>query len=186
MIINQFIKRILDKKEIKVYIFNKKNIENDTLEIKRKKYCGIYWLLNNEEIVYIGQSQDLLCRIRSHTYTNKIWNKVKCIEIENPKMARWVEITLLKNFNTKYNNKKFVDRISARSRFLTFRWYVNFYCKMYIDKKSKQKKYYKEHYDCLKKVDISLYLKLWEMDFYEFEDNFNKMLRGEKFDINKI
>jgi hypothetical protein len=184
--IYQIIKNILDVKHINVYLFNKNNLEYEISKIKPKKYSGVYWLLNNEEIVYIGQSNNLLSRIRSHIYTNKIWNRAKCVEIENTKLTRWVEISLLKNIDTKYNNNKFVDRITAKSRFITFREHLNFYCKVYVDKKSGRKKYKKYMYNCLNRVDIILYLKLWEMDFCEFEENFNKMLRGEKFDINKI
>ena len=44
---------------------------SDSVEVKREKVSGIYFLIDRGEIVYIGQSTDLQKRISHHVFSEK-------------------------------------------------------------------------------------------------------------------
>lgn len=38
-------------------------------------FCGIYFLINNDRVIYIGQSVNVSARVSQHTTTNKVFDK---------------------------------------------------------------------------------------------------------------
>ena len=78
-----------------------------------QKTCGIYFLLDCDEIVYIGRSKNLRARFLQHSSSDKIFNRhfyVFCRE-EN---ADEIEAFFILQFKPKYNkripiNEKILD-----------------------------------------------------------------------------
>lgn len=65
------------------------------------KFCGVYFLINKQKIVYIGQTKIGLPRIFQHRQT-KVFDKysiLKCTEKE----LNFYEDYLIKKFKPKYN-----------------------------------------------------------------------------------
>jgi hypothetical protein len=189
-LINNTIKNFTGWDKSNVYIFNKENIDDNFFYIRLKnyrqeKYCGVYWLYDGEEIVYIGYSTNLITRIKSHICmsSNKKWDKVKCVNIGDKRLSKALEFSLLRNIDTRYNNKLAVDKIGVESSFKRFRGVFDFWFEIYEDKKNGIGAY-KEFYSRLKECNIETYLKHKAVTFKEFSDNFNRMVRGEKF--NKV
>lgn len=67
--------------------------------------CGIYFLIKNHKIVYIGQTTNLHARLASHEYKyNTKFDAVRFIPCEGSKLWRYEKRWILK-FKPKYNNK---------------------------------------------------------------------------------
>jgi len=82
-------------------LLNKKEIINKSKEFNNK--CGIYFLLNKTEIVYIGQSKHILNRIFAHYKDpNKIFNKYFYVEVDKDKLDK-TEAEYIIKFTPKYN-----------------------------------------------------------------------------------
>lgn len=78
---------------------------------------GIYFLWDNNEIVYIGKSTDLLSRITEHSrnrnitykritkYPNKIYTHFSFIFVDEPSKIHIAEPIYIDKFKPKYNNE---------------------------------------------------------------------------------
>ena len=69
------------------------------------KTKGIYYLLQDEEIVYIGKSlSNMRNRTNQHSEdTDKIFNYIEYYEIENDSDIHLVEIAMITKHKPKYN-----------------------------------------------------------------------------------
>lgn len=94
---------MLSKDEI---ISNKKEINKNNKNIIK----GVYFLINNNDLVYVGESQDIFNRIRSHSYLKtKRFNAFNFIIIDNDddrKFTEYMYIDLYKPIYNKRNNYK--------------------------------------------------------------------------------
>lgn len=69
---------------------------------------GIYFLLDNRQIVYIGQSNWVITRIlfgHSHGKVKKDWNEFRIIECQDADKRRAYETRWLNKFKPKYNKQ---------------------------------------------------------------------------------
>ena len=70
---------------------------------------GVYFLLDNEEVVYIGQSVNIFSRILDHQRGNKKFTDFKYIECEKEELNR-LEYMYYQKYNpTKYNKQPVCD-----------------------------------------------------------------------------
>lgn len=87
----------------------RQEIENNLLDydeiIKEadgnKILCGIYFLINQNDVVYIGQSVNIHSRIAQHK-NNKKFDKFSYIECGKPELSH-LEVKYIKKFKPKYN-----------------------------------------------------------------------------------
>lgn len=101
-------------------------ISRETLTETRKSVseltCGIYFLFDGEDIVYVGQSTEVELRIQKHRKEGRkkfdSWNFIEC-------PATWLddmETDCIIHFDPKYNkslprNKRFISREGIKKRF---------------------------------------------------------------------
>jgi len=65
--------------------------------------CGVYFLIENNEVVYVGQSNDIESRIRNHRYENtKQFSEVVYFRCKQNTL-RYHEKKYIKLFLPKYN-----------------------------------------------------------------------------------
>lgn len=81
--------------------FEEKDFENYNVDIKNN-FSAIYFLLNNDEVIYIGKGINIYNRIKFHIKDeNKIFNKIKY------KKCNAEELNFLENYYIlKYQPKK--------------------------------------------------------------------------------
>jgi len=72
---------------------------NDTV-----KFCGVYLLYNNEDIVYVGKSNNMKNRISQHK-KDKEFNNVKCIVFKDEGLINLYEPYLIQKYKPKYNKE---------------------------------------------------------------------------------
>jgi len=65
-------------------------------------YAGIYFLIDCDEIVYVGQSHDVKSRLSTHSNSNKNFNKYYFIKCQPEELNRLEAYYILK-FRPKYN-----------------------------------------------------------------------------------
>lgn len=201
--ISVMVRKLMDNTNLGVYILDRNKLGGIFKEkfsnhpAYENNYCGVYWLYDKDEIVYIGFSENLLSRIKQHATTKKVWDKAKTMVIEDKKIARGVEKTLLLNFITRYNSSThkmvYEDRIS-RGEQIVIHQYNNF--KVYVNRVIWWYKYYKDcDRDVLMKSGACIVYALDRIDMYrgyinlsykEYEDNFKLRLKGEKHDMFMI
>lgn len=66
------------------------------------KTSAIYFLLDENEIVYIGKTTDLRSRFIQHSKTNKVFNRYFYIFCDRDNLTK-TEALLIRKFNPKYN-----------------------------------------------------------------------------------
>jgi hypothetical protein len=67
-------------------------------------YGGVYFLLHDDEIVYVGQSTDVDSRIAQHRKAeSKLFNRVNTIQIDDPDERIYWEVEYIVKFGTRYN-----------------------------------------------------------------------------------
>jgi excisionase family DNA binding protein len=66
-----------------------------------KILCGIYFLINENDVVYIGQSVNIHSRIAQHK-NSKTFDKFSYIECEKSELSH-LEVKYIKKFKPKYN-----------------------------------------------------------------------------------
>jgi hypothetical protein len=71
--------------------------------IHDNQHCGIYFLLDCEEIVYVGKSVDVKSRLKQHSNNlNKVWNRYFFIKCDRQEIDR-LEAYYILRFRPKYN-----------------------------------------------------------------------------------
>ncbi len=73
-----------------------------TIDLPLNAYCGCYLLFNNDILVYVGISYDILFRINSHR-KNKVFNSIKYINENDYLEAIKIENYYINKFKPKYN-----------------------------------------------------------------------------------
>jgi hypothetical protein len=150
------------------------------------KYCGVYWLYDRDEVVYIGYSGNIISRIRSHILSSKVWDKVKLILFDDLNIAKSVERTLLLNIQTKYNNPNFNRGYTAKSRYMNFKRDINMGLKLYgmYSHLSDGEILENVGVGVLNYINnIDLYRTYANISFQEYEKNFNLKLKGLKHNL---
>ena len=67
-------------------------------------YSGIYFLLNDDEIVYVGISEDVYTRIAKHRKEGKKkFNRVTVFQVEDEKLRSDLEVEYIVHLAPKYN-----------------------------------------------------------------------------------
>ena len=86
-------------------------IKIEDINVFSKKYiiCGVYFLIKNGFIVYVGQSTNVLARISVHG-NNKSFDSFKCIRVPE-KLLYKVERYFIRRFMPKLNNDPYISRI---------------------------------------------------------------------------
>jgi predicted GIY-YIG superfamily endonuclease len=74
-------------------------------------YRGVYFLLDDDKIVYVGISADILRRIKQHKDMGKIFNNVKYIPVQNYTEAVKLEHNLINLYKPQYNKNTTMYRI---------------------------------------------------------------------------
>jgi hypothetical protein len=78
-------------------------IEQSAPYIHNTNYCGVYFLLDCEEIVYVGKSVDVRNRLKQHSDNlNKVWNRYFFIRCDREELDR-LEAYYILRFRPKYN-----------------------------------------------------------------------------------
>lgn len=85
-----------------------------------KQWAGVYFLINDDEIVYVGQAVDLARRISQHWGGDKVFNKFALVECSIAELSN-VEAEYIVKFAPRYNvtlppNDKWTTRGSIRRR----------------------------------------------------------------------
>lgn len=138
------------------------------------KYIGVYWLMSGDEIVYIGYSNNLTQRLKSHSYPEtakvKNWDSAKCIVVNNTGLAKSIEFALLVNIPTRFNSpRSFRQSDNLLGMFSSHQSQINSTL-MYLDE-LKTPNYYKKYYDKL--------IQLKNMCYDEFVLNYELRMKGE-------
>ena len=73
----------------------------------KDKVVGVYFLILNNEIVYVGMSEDCYRRVKSHTLksSNKKFDYANIIGLTSKEEALYVESFLIKTLTPFYNNR---------------------------------------------------------------------------------
>jgi len=67
------------------------------------RYCGVYFLLADDEIVYVGQSVDVKKRLKQHAdYSEKTFNRFFFVQCDRLELNKLEAYYILK-FRPKYN-----------------------------------------------------------------------------------
>lgn len=85
-------------------IMPEKSIRSNVVDqMPLTRICGCYFLFDNDEIVYVGQSVNILSRILSHT--DKKFNKISYVELDKDDL-NVTEMTYIIMLCPKYNSNK--------------------------------------------------------------------------------
>ena len=105
--------------------------------VKVSEHRGIYFLLNDDEIVYVGQSENIYKRIGSHLQTKDFnsWNFIEVKEADLSELEAFYILTLKPFYNRSVpTNNKWLSQNMARDEFGLGKHFTN---KMIICKKLK-------------------------------------------------
>ena len=78
-----------------------------------KPICGIYFLVDNEIVVYVGQSEDIYCRIKQHT--DKQFDTAYFLRYSKELLDE-KETEFIVGFNPKYNKTHCYDILLNKYR----------------------------------------------------------------------
>jgi len=116
----------------------------DNPEVKQlSSFCGIYFLIHNDDIVYIGQSIDIPNRIRQHK-GHYPFDTVKYIEVNKNKLNK-IEKEYILQYTPKYNKTYLHKNGNSKSLCSWFLKY-NLYAKSNIDNIYRKELYKKYSY----------------------------------------
>ena len=120
-------------------------MEFKTYEIPGGIQNAIYFLINNDEVIYVGQTKNGLKRILQHG--DKFFNKYSFIEKPIEALDYWEDYYIMK-YQPKYNNSYNHNRLSLNSAYNQLKYYVKSYINMfefpeYIEKKGIEIKMFK-------------------------------------------
>ena len=96
-------------------------MELKVYEIPNNVQSGIYILINDDEVVYVGKTENGLKRIMQHN--DKIFNKYSFIEVPREELDYYEDMYIMK-FQPKYNNFYSYYRVSVESAYRQLRYVV--------------------------------------------------------------
>ena len=74
-------------------------------EVKVNKLSGVYFLINDNEVVYVGQSKNVIVRVAGHADDKfKVFNKV-CVLSCGPANLDVLESAFIHKFRPRYNRQ---------------------------------------------------------------------------------
>jgi len=103
-----WISSIRDRKNLEI-INSHQRLENEFIEsemkiIPFKRYGGIYFLYQDDMMVYVGISSDITVRLCQHRLQHlKYWNTVKIIQEDDYIRAIEIENYFIDKYHPKYN-----------------------------------------------------------------------------------
>ena len=96
-------------------------MELKTYEIPNDVQSGIYLLINDNEVVYVGKTENGLRRIMQHN--DKIFNKYSFIEVPPEELDYYEDFYIIK-YQPKYNNFYSYYRISVDSAYRQLKYEI--------------------------------------------------------------
>lgn len=148
--------------------------------LKNKICCGIYFLTNNDDVVYIGQSINVSFRVKTHLKENKKeFCDVYIIECCKEKLNE-LENHFIVKYNPKYNkilNNSDVNCNYFIERFNILIGYSPFTKKMInkiIEISNFEKKMYNKNY-YISKEDANVLIDYIIKKYFEILNNFEKV-----------
>jgi excinuclease UvrABC nuclease subunit len=86
-------------------VINQKKIIDKPYKIEPFKKRGIYFLIFEKQIVYVGQSKNVHARVSTHLNSYKIkYDSYNFILVEEPKSLDNIEAYFIAKFKPKYNS----------------------------------------------------------------------------------
>jgi len=77
--------------------------KNQILHISKPvSLCGIYFLIKNKEIVYVGKSTNIRSRIVNHYFSKKDFDRISVIELDKSRLDSY-EKHYIKSLRPKFN-----------------------------------------------------------------------------------
>lgn len=67
-----------------------------------ESYCGVYFLVEGDEIVYVGQARDIMFRLAHHAKSEKVFSKYTFIECDVEELNE-IEAAYIVKFAPRYN-----------------------------------------------------------------------------------
>jgi len=117
-------------------------LDNPSIK-KLSSFCGIYFLIHNDDIVYIGQSIDIPNRIRQHR-GHYPFDKVHYLEVNKNELTR-IEKEYILKYTPRYN-KTYLDKNKDTKSLCMWYHKYNLYAKGNIDNIYRQELYKKYLY----------------------------------------
>ena len=78
----------------------------DLSVIRKNGCCGVYFLLREGEVVYVGKSRNVVCRVAQHIFENtKEFNEVFYVPLVKEELDRF-EAEMIRALEPKYNYGK--------------------------------------------------------------------------------
>jgi len=157
--------------------------------------CGVYWLMRNNKIVYIGFSENLKKRIRTHSSYNpnnkKHWNKCEYAIIGNSDLSRAIETAMIMRFKPEYNNpvtyKSHINMNNPQKSFNSYKNYIkskmkseNEYLSELMVNRNKNQTEIKNVLTIIRKLK-----KHMDMSYTEFLINHKKKVQGRPHKLYK-
>ena len=103
------------KKKPQIFTFSK-----DKVVYEGHKYMGelpgVYWLMNKDEVVYIGRSKEIMVRLTNHSRSKFTWDTSKFVIVDDEITRNNLEFGLIRMTPTKYNNR---NSVKVPKNFLT-------------------------------------------------------------------
>lgn len=87
----------------------------ESIAFEDVRICGVYFLFHEGKLVYLGASQDIMMRVRQHSY-KKVFDRFAYIEVPLADLDM-TERILLTRHRPKYNVLVW-DRIKGRNEIL--------------------------------------------------------------------
>ena len=114
---------------------------NKIVEIKRLNIlCGIYFLMNDNEVVYVGQSIDIHRRINKHK-ESKTFDKIYYLEVDKQNLDEIEKKYILeyqpiynKTYLNKYNIKEKVQKIYKCKSYIVDELFKDDFLRYYFSK----------------------------------------------------
>ena len=95
------------RKKPKIFTFSK-----DKVMYEGHKFMGelpgVYWLMDKDEVVYIGRSKEIMVRLTNHSRSKFIWDSSKFVIVDNELTRNNLEYALIRLNHTRYNNRNSV------------------------------------------------------------------------------
>jgi hypothetical protein len=95
------------RKKPQIFTFTK-----DKVVYEGHKYMGelpgVYWLMDKDEVVYIGRSKEIMVRLTNHSRSKYIWDTCKFVIVDNELTRNNLEFALIRINHTRYNNRNSV------------------------------------------------------------------------------
>ena len=168
------------RKKPQIFTFTK-----DKVVYEGHKYMGelpgVYWLMDKDEVVYIGRSKEIMVRLTNHSRSKFIWDTSKFVIVDNELVRNNLEFGLIRMNHTRYNNR---NSVKVPKNFLTlYNNSMNKYKRTIKDIKEFIESEPPQGYKGILKdvVDsLPLYEGLIKLDYTKWFEEYSKKLDGKR------